>query len=113
MPRKGDKYILTISLSYTLYLRLEERARELGKSKSEIVEEALKNYLSTATDGNAVYTIEPFVKPPRIREVPSSSVHPCRGCPSFRSSDSYCYALLKRVDSRECIEHQPSTCKRR
>ena len=44
MPRKGSKYLITVSLSYSLYLKLEEKAREHNKSRSEIIEEALKKY---------------------------------------------------------------------
>jgi len=50
LPRKGDKYILSISLSYSLYLKLEEKARELRKSRSEIIEEALKKYFEIEVD---------------------------------------------------------------
>ena len=84
MPRKGDKYILSISIDYSLYLRLKERARECGKSLSEVVEDALKNYLSTSADGNSKLTIEPFVVQPHpsIREVES---RPAMESPQRRS----------------------------
>jgi len=67
---------LLVRLPADLYLLLRERAQQTGKSMNQIVIEALKKHLSTEADGNAVATIEPFVKQPSpqpsIREVEAS-----------------------------------------
>ena len=43
--KKRKKVNLSISIPYLLYEKLEKKVRETGKRKSEIIAEALKQYL--------------------------------------------------------------------
>lgn len=85
----------------------KEKAQLQSKNISQVIEEFLKEYTRTQTDGNKHASIAPFVavsKPPRIREVEMREKRELRPKPDIRKyieslSDEELHELIEQSES--------------